>query len=228
MQDRTTRFEWRRIGLVEKIESLLRLVDETGHETPTQNTRTLNKLARWKHDLNAILDSLHRISNELLPQLSDLLGPESVDNEVLQVAMFQSSTKNLFLEIEIHFGESLGGRLDRNALRTLGALGELAKVLALIGDAAISMAVLHRLWEVAAEEVGELTQRRARIVSNENMAALCDRWGLYERRIHFDPPVSERSEMEHVKGTLVEAIYGMVYLKGGLERITGLITHLIT
>ena len=67
---------------------------------------------------------------------------------------------------------------------------------------------------------------RANIVSNDNMAQLCDKWKLYDMRVHFDPPVS-RSEMNHVKGTLVEGIYGMMYILGGLDRVANQVTHLI-
>jgi ribonuclease-3 len=59
------------------------------------------------------------------------------------------------------------------------------------------------------------------------MAELCDNWGLYELRIHFDPHAVSKSEMEHDKGTLLEAIYGIVYIEHGLEKIKELVRYLV-
>jgi ribonuclease-3 len=106
-------------------------------------------------------------------------------------------------------------------------LSEMAKVLALVGDAVISSAVLQHLWEPHLGDAGKITQKKAEIVSNNHMAKLCDKWKLYDYRIHFDPETPSKSEMNHDKGTLLEAIYGIIYIEHEYKMIHKQISHLI-
>ncbi|MDF1540990.1 MAG: ribonuclease III domain-containing protein, partial [Candidatus Thorarchaeota archaeon] len=91
----------------------------------------------------------------------------------------------------------------------------------------IDMAVLHLIWKPKASDVGTLTQDRANIVNNQHLSQKCDEWELYENRIHFDPATPSKSEMEHDKGTLVEALYGVLYVELGFSRVRELVTHLL-
>ncbi len=75
--------------------------------------------------------------------------------------------------------------------------------------------------------MGHLTQEKSEIVSNEHMAEVCDRWGLYEHRIHLDSEVPSREEIEHDKGTLVEAIYGIIQMEYGFDRVLDNIKYLL-
>ena len=187
---------------------------------PSQNTHLLGKMKRWVKQLTGILSLMARIKESLRPKLEKILEVSLHKNELLLVAMFQPSTKNLFLEMIDEFPAK------QEELKHLVALSEMAEALALVGDAAISLAVLHNVWQSKSVDVGVLTQKRSDIVSNEHMAELCDNWGLYEHRIHFDPHAVSKSEMEHDKGTLLEAIYGIVYIEHGFEKIKELIRYL--
>ncbi|MFW9799510.1 MAG: ribonuclease III domain-containing protein [Candidatus Thorarchaeota archaeon] len=218
---------WEPIGLDDKLTAILEAVKSTEVETPKQNTRTLRKLGRWQEQLTDVIETLDRIRNDLAPKLDNELDIPLKANELLQVAMFQPSTKNLFSELEIHFSSSDRGPLEKQDYTVLGSLSEMAKSLALVGDAAISMAVLHHIWQPKATDVGTLTQRRSDLVSNEHLAGVCDDWGLYEHRIHFDPVEPSKSEIEHDKGTLVEAIYGIVYIEHGFQRVKDLVPKLV-
>jgi len=100
-------------------------------------------------------------------------------------------------------------------------------MLALLGDAAIDMAILHHIWKPRASDVGYLTERRSGLVSNEHLSKKCDEWRLYENRIHFDPPTPTKSEMEHIKGTLVEAFYGVIYIEMGFRKVLEMVVHLV-
>ena len=187
---------------------------------PSQNTHLLGKMKRWVKQLTSILSLMARVKESLRPKLEKILEVSLHKNELLLVAMFQPSTKNLFLEMIDEFPAK------QEELKHLVALSEMAEALALVGDAAISLAVLHNVWQSKSVDVGVLTQKRSDIVSNEHMAELCDNWGLYEQRIHFDPHAVSKSEMEHDKGTLLEAIYGIVYIEHGFEKIKELIRYL--
>ena len=219
---------WKPIQLVKRMDALAKTVQTTRKNTPRNNTRLLNKLDRWLHDIKYIQEALKRIEDALIPILQDVLNVKFRNTELFLVAMFQPSTKNIFLELETHYRRSDDDPLGQDGFAEMINLSEMAQVLALIGDAVISSAVLQHLWEPHLGDAGKITQRKAEIVSNEHMAKLCDEWGLYEYRIHFDPSTPSKSEINHDKGTLLEAIYGIIYIESGkFRRIIELVTHLI-
>ncbi len=219
---------WKPVQLVKRMDTLVKTVKTTRRETPTTNRRLLNKLDRWLHDIKHIQDSLRRIEEDLIPKLEDILNVKFQNKEMVLVAMFQPSTKNVFLELETHYRRSDDNPLGQDGFAEMINLSEMAQVFALVGDAVISSAVLQHLWEPHLGDAGKITQKKAKIVSNTHMATLCDEWNLYEYRIHFDPGTPSKSEIDHDKGTLLEAIYGIIYIEvGKFRRIIELVSHLI-
>ena len=218
---------WEPIGLGSTLEALVNIVRDVEANTPSNSTRMLRKTKKWSQQLSDVRNSLVKIETELKPRLEKTLGVSIKDKELLQVAMFQPSTKNLFSELQVQLSMDKRSPLDKEDYDVLVSLSEIAQSLALVGDAAISIAVLHHIWQPKATDVGTLTQRRADIVSNEHLAKVCDSWGLYEQRIHFDPDSPSKSEMNHDKGTLVEAICGIVYIEHGFSKVKELIPVLI-
>ncbi len=218
---------WEPVGLEKTLEDLVDTVRGVEASTPSKNTRMIRKTQKWSQQLSEILDSLVQIRTELKPKLENALSVSIKEHELLQVALFQPSTKNLFSEIEVQLSMDKRSPLGKDDYDVLVSLSEIAQSLALVGDAAISIAVLHHIWQSKATDVGTLTQRRADIVSNEHLAKVCDSWGLYEQRIHFDPASPSKSEMNHDKGTLVEAICGIVYIERGVNKVKELIPVLI-
>ncbi|MFW9802828.1 MAG: ribonuclease III domain-containing protein [Candidatus Thorarchaeota archaeon] len=225
--DHGRELSWEPIGLESTLNELVNIVRKIEETTPSHSKRMLRKTRKWNQQLSEVLDSLDKIRTELKPRLEDALGLSIREMELLQVAMFQPSTKNLFSELQIQLSMDKRSPLDKEDYDILVSLSEIAQSLALVGDAAISMAVLHHIWQPKATDVGTLTQRRADIVSNEHLAKVCDSWGLYEQRIHFDPASSSKSEMDHDKGTLVEAICGIIYIENGFNKVRGLIPLLV-
>lgn len=218
---------WKPIHIEEKLGRLFDRVQKTQSLTPVNNTRLLNKMDRWIQDMEYIQDCLKRIREGLVPELERLLGVGFGSPELIQVAMFQPSTKNIFLELETQYKGDDDDPLGQEGFGMMTNLSEMAKVLALVGDGVISSAVIQHLWRPHLSNAGEITLRKAEIVSNENMAKLCDEWNLYEYRIHFDPDVPSKSEIEHDKGTLIEAIYGIIYIEHEYKRVVDLVKHLI-
>ncbi len=214
---------WEPIGLENALRDLVAVVADVRATTPSNSTRMQRKTKKWSRQLAGIVDSLIKIRTELKPQLEKILGISISNQELLQVAMFQPSTKNLFSELEVQLSLDKRSPLDKEVYEVLSSLSEIAQSLALVGDAAISMAVLHHIWQPKATDVGTLTQRRADIVSNEHLAKVSDSWDLYAHRIHFDPASPSKSEMDHDKGTLVEAIFGIVYIEHGFKKVRDLI-----
>ena len=223
----TTTLSWSPIYIEKKLDLLYRAVQTTQGETPENNTRLQAKLERWLQEIGSIQKSLKRIRKNLVPDLERTLGIDFEHTELFQVAMFQPSTKNIFLELETQYRRSKNNPIDSDDFEEMINLSEMSKVLALVGDAVISSAVLQHLWEPHLGDAGKITQRKAEIVSNEHMAKLCDKWGLYSYRVHFDPGTPSKSEIEHDKGTLLEAVYGIIYIEYEYKRIVDLVTHLI-
>ena len=222
-----SKLRWEGIDLIEKLTSLRQMVNEEYGTTPPSHTRLLSKLRRWQKQLKKIISRVNLIKNSLGPRLEKILSIPIKESELLPVAMFQPSTKNLFLELETEFRGKELDKIGQDGFDTLASLSEMSKVLALIGDAAISLGVVHFLWQPRIVDSGHLTQRRAEVVSNEHMAEVCDRWGLYKHRIHFDPPTETKAEIEHNKGTLLEAIYGIIYVEHGFEKVKELISKIV-
>jgi ribonuclease-3 len=218
---------WEAIGIEKRIGDILVDIQASIDEIPENHTRTQSKFRRWLKELHCITTLMKQIRTGLSVDLERVFGHDFADDELLLVTMFQPSTRNLFLEIKTHYESITDREHDSKNLDDLISISDMAKTLALVGDAAISMAVLHHLWRPDVETVGHLTQRRSEIVSNENLARVCDRFQLYEHRIHFDPITPTKSETEHIKGTLIEAVYGIMYIRYGLERVRELVTLII-
>jgi dsRNA-specific ribonuclease len=218
---------WSPIHIEDKLDILTRAVHTTQGETANNNTRLLTKFDKWLLELGSIQESLRRIRETLVPYLEKTLETRFEHTELFQMAMFQPSTKNLFLELETQYHGGENPPLDSEGFAEMINLSEMAQVLALIGDAVVSSAVLQHLWKPRAADAGNITQRKAHIVSNENMAKLCDKWGLYNYRIHLDPDTPSKLEENHDKGTLIEAVYGIIYIEHEYRKVLKLVTHLI-
>jgi hypothetical protein len=218
--------DWHRLDLKEDLAAMRAKVAQDLKSTPKNNLRTLSKMQRWAQNLDYIIERVTYAEEVLTPRLEGLFSFELNEKGLFTVALFQPSTKNLFLELEIHYCESGEAIAECKILPDLVALSETAKILALLGDAAIDMAILHHIWKPRASDVGSLTETRSGLVSNEHLSLKCDEWGLYENRIHFDPPTPMKSEMEHIKGTLVEALFGVIYIEMGFRRVLEMVKHL--
>ena len=216
---------WKQIDIEGKLDTLLGTIKRTRVETPQNKTRLLGKVDRWEEQIQEINDRINYIKKTLAPRLELALDLKIKNKEALVTALFQPSTKNLFLEIEAEYRGDDNPFKD-DSFNDLVSLSEIAKRFALLGDAAISMAVIYHLWRMD-KDVGKLTQDKSSIVSNEHMVELCDKWGLYKHRIHFDPEIPSKGEIEHDKGTLVEAIFGIVQMEYGFEDVLKNINHLL-
>jgi ribonuclease-3 len=206
---------WHEVGIERNLAALRDGLAGKVAALPGGRERALT--ARWLASVEEILRQIASVRLVVVPAVERDLGFSIENDEIFVLSLFQPSTKNLFSEINAHFGE---GRcaLSAGALAEMARLPEAAEALAWIGDAALKIGVLPEIWSPRLAEVGLLSERRKAYESNANMARLCDRWGLYEHRIHFDPPV-EKGDPDHVKGTLVEAVLGIVFLQCGLKGV---------
>ena len=67
-------------------------------------------------------------------------------------------------------------------------------------------------------------------MTNANLAKYCDEWGLYSCRIDRVQQVpsdgTKTETIEHVKGTLVESIMGVIYEEFGLGKLLDIVPHI--
>jgi hypothetical protein len=209
---------WTPIDIEKKLHILREGLREHRARLPPADLHVAQKMDAWIEKIDEILQTIEGIRTVVQPHVEADLGFSPGSSEQLILCMFQPSTRNLFDEIEIHFRDHGGCALSSEELLQMASLSQAAETLAWIGDAALKIGVLPEIWTPQVAEAGVLTERRKAYESNANQAILCDRWQLYEHRIHFDPP-GHRADVIHVKGTLVESILGMIFLEGGLRRI---------
>jgi hypothetical protein len=209
---------WTPIGIEQNLHTLSMGLREHRASLSPGGLHDARKMDAWIEKVDEILVTIEGIRAVVRPQVEADLGFSPGTEEQLILSMFQPSTRNLFEEIEIHFRHTPGCSLSSGDLLQMAAIPQVAETLAWIGDAALKIGVLPEIWTPQVAEAGVLTERRKAYESNANQALLCDRWHLYEHRIHFDP-AGPRADVTHVKGTLVESILGMIFLDGGLRAV---------
>jgi len=182
-----------------------------------------NKLINLKYNLNHFLNQMKKIHNKVLPNLSALFDSDDLNPELVMIALSRPSIRVVYEEVESLSPNNINIPIDKEELKKLASSGDLANVLALIGDAVLDLVIPLILCENKTENpsVKELSEERAKYVSNKNLATICDKWDLYNNRIKHPNPPADKKEKDtiHTKGTLVEAIYGLVYYKLGLDVI---------
>jgi ribonuclease-3 len=147
---------------------------------------------------------------------------------MIMLALTRPSVRIIFDNLNIHFKDDPNRPLSPGELAELANSGDAAVVLALIGDAALDLAIVQILWDSSLSRTGELTEKRKQFVSNKNLAIYCDEWGLFSSRLHrlqtIPDEKTKKETIDHIKGTLVESIFGVVYLEFGLKELFRIVT----
>ena len=209
------------VGLESKTQALYDQVIKEKAIIPPENLRDHRKLEGFLEELNYLLTKMKDIQNILIPDLEKIFHLEFKTPELILIAFSRPSIRNIYDDLEKFFKLRSGNPLKPDDYRELSASGEAANVLALIGDSAIDLGVVETLWDSSLATVDHLTKKRIEIVSNENLSKICDKWNLYNYRLnrYIDPSGIKAKEKSiiHEKGTLIEAIYGIIYLEFGFE-----------
>ncbi|WP_054847562.1 hypothetical protein [Methanoculleus chikugoensis] len=193
------------------------LVRETSALPPGES----GKFGRWVREIETVFAKAAVITGTVQPEVEADLGYSlGGDREQFVIAMFRPSTRNLFDEIAEDARSGGWCTLTDAELRDLAHLHEAAGgALAWIGDAALKIGLLPAIWDQEIANAGNLTENRKAYDRNSNLALLCDRWSLYEHRIHFDAEIPRSARtINHAKGTLVESVFGILFLREGAER----------
>jgi dsRNA-specific ribonuclease len=182
------------------------------------------KFDAWINQLEKILVQISNINSNVLPDIQQDLGNSfSFSNRNLVLtALVQPSVKKIFTEIKTHFRNDLEFVVKPKDLDLLESCSDTAKSLAWIGDTAIKYALLLKIWRPGITPE-ELHNKRQSIETNENLSILCDKWKLFDYRIHIDPDVPKKMTVSKTKGTLVEAIYGVIFIEQEIKGVQGAI-----
>ncbi len=89
-----------------------------------------------------------------------------------------------------------------------------------LGDAALDLVIAEELFRAAGAELpeGEMTERKASVVSRKSLAEAAARIGL-DQLVRLGPGLQERVLPRSVLANIYEAVLGAVYLDGGLEAV---------
>lgn len=211
------KLKWNIKGVFDDIPIIEKALENRLNQLPEDHLRERRKITNWINQIKKINDNIHNIKKSKLVELERNINYNFAEPDLVVLSFIQPSIRKIFEELNIH-----SSKLSLNVnFEPYLSMDEAAKVLALIGDAAISLALIQILWQPNISNVGGLTIKRAEYASNKNLARICDKWGLYDFRIHFDSNQSENNEekINHAKGTIVEALFGVVYIEAGLNQV---------
>ena len=146
--------------------------------------------------------------------------PEKIKNATL----YQIRNSNLLLLIFLHediskiYNESPVPRSDN--LEKMNEIRENFLTLALIGDRALEMGILPKIWEDEKKSrdiplKGDLDARKKRIVENKNLAIIWDFLDLYDNKIL----VKKKRESQKLRASRMEAVFGIIFLESGLDAV---------
>lgn len=153
-----------------KTEVLLKVISEERENVPSDYLKRLKTLKLYEEELRHLLHSMRNIRSVLLPQLEKLFKLQFKTPELLMLALTRPSIRNIFIHLEKHCENNGLNPINKVMFKKLAASGDAAKILALIGDSVLDLAVVQHLWDSSLTKVGDLTKRRSNLVSNDNLA----------------------------------------------------------
>ena len=215
------KLKWNAIGLARKTQSLQQYILKEKNAIPEDHTNKHAKRQRYLDELRHLLERMEKIEKILIPKLEAIFRLKFTTPELIMLALSNTSIRNIFEDLNVHFTNDSNRPLKEEELTELASSGDAAKVLALIGDAALDLAIIQLLWDSSLSTTGKLTEKRKEVASNNNLAKYCDLWGLYGSQLNrfraIEPEDTKLETINHEKGTLVESILGVIYLEFGLE-----------
>ena len=176
------------------------------HRRSARRSRRLRRIRGWCRATGRLAEQAARVTERTLPRIEQETGHACRSPDGLARVLMAPSTKRLFSEILAGFPEDVLP-LRANDLAMLGKFADDAHALALIGDVTLRLKVL------SGEDAGAA-----------GLAALSDRWGLFESRIGSGPRCPPDGEnLEQEKETLARAVLGLIYVEGGTDALRAVV-----
>lgn len=172
------------------------------HRRSARRSRRLRRIRGWCRATGRLAEQAARVTERTLPRIERETGHAFHGPDGLARILMAPSTKRLFSDILAGFPED-ALPIRANDLAMLANFADDSRALALIGDVTLRLKVL------SGEGVAGL-------------AALSDRWALYESRIGAGhAPDGERLVRE--KETLARAVLGLIYVEGGVDALRAVV-----
>ncbi len=217
------KLKWNAIGFERKTQKLGEVLKKELKLIPESHTRERKKIQGFIDELEHLLEKMKKINENLIPELEKKLRISFPVPEMIIIALSRPSIRSEFENIQTYFKNNETNPLKPDEYRELASTGDAGNVLALIGDAVLDLAVVQIFWDSSITTVGQLTEKRMDVVSNQSLAKVCDEWKLFDSRLYrLKQPTKTQSKpetIEHEKATLVEAVYGVIYLEFGFEEL---------
>lgn len=196
------------LGKADRIEHNLTLLRKEGR-TPKSIKDILNIEKRFE-----------RIKEVYLPRLKTATGHEFLNPNLFYFVFLYKEITMVFNEAQTNpvtpDGISL---LSPQDLREMTEVSENRKTLAYIGDAALETGVMASTWSLQEPQKIPLNEflhnERNNLVENEPLSRFWDSLQLN------DPPIITGLPPENndTKGSSMEAVFGIIFLEGGLESV---------
>ncbi|WP_214019303.1 hypothetical protein [Methanoculleus sp.] len=172
------------------------------HRRSPRRSRRLRRIRGWIRETGHLVVQIGRVAQQTLPRIEQDTGHTFRGPDGLARILMDPSTKRLFRGIVAGFPEET---LPIRAmdLVLLGNFSDDARVLGLIGDVTLRLKVLSGLH-----------------VRGDDIAPLCDRWGLHESRIGLRCSRRQAGGTSaREKETLAWAVLGLIYIEGGTDAL---------
>ena len=225
MSESHSKLIWNVQGLFDNFSIIRSELEVQIESLPDDNKNKREKLNELISELKEREDTIQNIKDNKIAEIENYFGYQFIEQNLIVLAFFHPEAKNLFNKLKNNQFPSKS-KIDFDAYLNLD---EAAKVLAFIGDSVISLAITHILWQPdISSKTGELTTQRSEYVSNKNMSKLCDKWNLFDFRLGSSKNAenANKAKIEHAKGTIIEALYGVLYIECGLEKVISSVVHL--
>jgi len=219
-----TTMNFQTVKIEENIE-ILRNYFSPLSKDPSVKPTDREKFTTWIERFDIIMEKISAFDKNALPKIESDLGYRLSNRNLVLTAITQPSVKNTFREIKDHFRNTPEIPISQTDLMLLEECSDTAGSLAWAGDNAIKLAILLDAWRPGIKPV-ELHNRRQDLETNKNLSKLCDQWQLFEHRIRLDEGKPDQKTTEKIEGTLVEAIYGVIFIEKKMRGVQAAL-HLI-
>jgi len=136
------KLKWNAIGLVKKTRMLKDYIEREKNNVPIDHTKKRATLSGYLVELNHILEQMEKIKKIIIPKLENLFRLTFPNPELVMFALAHPSIRNIFEDLNTHFKDDANRPLNEEELIELASSGDAAVVLALIGDAALDLAIV--------------------------------------------------------------------------------------
>ena len=188
-----------------------------------QNLISLKKEGRTQKsidDISKIEKRFERIKEVYIPRIKTATGHEFLNPDLFFFVFLYKEIAMVFNEAQTNPVKPGGIELlSSQDLREMTEVSEDRKTLAYIGDAVLETGVMGSIWSLQETQKIPLSEflhnERNKIVENEPLSRFWDSLKLNDSPVIANLP----PENDETKGSSMEAVFGIIFLEGGLEAV---------